>query len=175
MRIFIILFLISSFVIAQEEKKDSPLVEAAKKSGKYKFQKGTKITNDKLKSTSQSPTEIKEKAEGTEKEGEVLDTELKDSKGRKKEDWQKMIQEAKENVIQLEGRIKELESRLNKLTNDYYSWDDAAYREGVIKPNMDKVAQQLEAAREQLKAAKERIPELEEEARKSGALPGWLR
>lgn len=175
MRFFILILIISSFLLAQEEKKDSPLVEAAKKSGKYKIQKGIKITNDKLKSKETQPVEPKEKAEVGEKEEGTLDTEIKDSKGRTKEDWQKMIQEAKENVNRLENRVRELQNQLNKLTNDYYSWDDMAYREGVIKVNMDKISKELEIVKEQLEAAKARIPELEEEARKSGALPGWLR
>ncbi|MEJ5166002.1 MAG: hypothetical protein WHV67_03120, partial [Thermoanaerobaculia bacterium] len=137
MRFLFIFLIISSLLLAQEERKDSPLVEAAKKSGKYKFQKGTKITNDKLKGTLEAQPQIKEKTEGEEtKGGEVLDTEYKDSKGRTKEEWQKMIQEAKENVNRLENRVKELQNQLNKLTNDYYSWDDVAYREGVIKVNI---------------------------------------
>ncbi len=174
MKNLFIFILISAFIFAQEEKKESPIVQAAKKTGKYKFQKGIKITNDKLKSSSSSETEVKETKE--EESGEkILSEEYKDSKGRTKEDWQKMIKEAKENLAKWESKVKELQSELNKLTNDYYSWDDVAYREGVIKQNMDRVTRDLEKAKEELEKAKELIPELEEEARKSGALPGWLR
>lgn len=177
MRFFIVFFIISSFLLAQEEKKDSPLVEAAKKTGKYKIQKGTKITNSLLKTSPSSPQPAEEvviAGEGEKKE-EAIETEYKDNKGRTKEDWQKIMQEARQNVTILENQIMELQSKLNRLTNDYYAWDDVAYREGVIKVEMDKTREEIEKAREELKKAKEKIPELEEEARKSGALPGWLR
>lgn len=174
MRIFLIILIISTLTFAQEGKKDSPLVDAAKKSGKYKFQKGTKITNDKLKSLPKKEGLVKDKIEVPEDE-EITLGEYKDSKQRTKEDWQKMINEAKQSVNKWEMKTRELQSELNKLTNDYYAWDDVAYREGVIKPNMDKTAKELENAKAELEKAKERILELEEEARKSGALPGWLR
>lgn len=173
MRIFLIILIISTLLFAQE-KKDSPLVEIAKKSGKYKFQKGTKITNNNLKSASKTEVSVKEKIEVPEGE-EITLGEYKDSKERTKEDWQKMINEAKQSVNKWEMKIRELQSQLNKLTNDFYAWDDVAYREGVIKPNMDKTAKELENAKVELEKAKGKILELEEEARKSGALPGWLR
>lgn len=174
MRIFLIILIISTFLFSQEEKKESPLVKAAKKTGKYKFQKGTKITNDNLKSAPDKEVSVKDKIEVPEGE-EITLEEYKDSKQRTKEDWQKMINEAKQSVNKWEMKTRELQSELNKLTNDYYAWDDVAYREGVIKPNMDKTAKELENAKVELKKSKERILELEEEARKSGALPGWLR
>lgn len=175
MRVFLIFMIISTFLLAQEEKKESPLVEAAKKSGKYKFQKGAKITNDKLKSSPEKEVVIKEKESEVEKGEGELEQEYKDSKDRTKSDWQKMITDAKQSMNVWETKIKELQSELNKLTNDYYSWDDVAYREGVIKPNMDKTSKELEKAKNELEKAKDYIQELEEEARKSGALPGWLR
>lgn len=172
MKFFLIFFLISAFIYPQE-KKESPLVEAAKKTGKYKFKDGIKITNDSLKVSPPKEVEVKESKEKP-KEDFVLE-EYKDSKGRTKEDWQKIMKEARENVSILEKKLKEMQSELNKLTNDYYAWDDVAYREGVIKPKMDKLREQIENTKVELEKAKNRLPELEEEARKSGALPGWLR
>lgn len=173
MRFIIFLLIFSTFIFAQEEEqKDSPLVEAAKKTGKLKVEKGMVITNKDLKTKTETK---KEKKEIVDKGKEYVYEEYKDSKGRTKEDWQKIMKEANEKIKYWEEMVNKLQAELNRLTNDYYAWDDVAYREGVIKVKMDKVREELEKARENLKKAKDRIPELEEEARKSGALPGWLR
>jgi hypothetical protein len=58
---------------------------------------------------------------------------------------------------------------------DFYSWDDGAYRDGVIKPAWDKAREDLATARRELPLAERTLDDLPDRARRAGALPGWLR
>jgi exonuclease VII small subunit len=82
---------------------------------------------------------------------------------------------AKTRVADLEERVRRLEQEAKKLENDFYSWDDGNYRDGVIKPAWDKKREELETAKKDLGDAQKELADLPEKARKAGALPGWLR
>ena len=59
--------------------------------------------------------------------------------------------------------------------NDFYAWDDGQYRDNVIKPAWDKSKEETIRAQEGLSAAQKAVDELNDEARKAGAYPGWIR
>jgi hypothetical protein len=155
---------------------DSPLVAAAKKAKGGKIQTGTVITNENMKGvkgvggsvTYANPSDPNAPAytpEGGAAPGA----------GRTQEDWKSMISSARGAVANLESRIATLQSQVNKLAADFYAWDDPAYRDGVIKPAWDQALANLEQAKDALPGAKQRIADIEEEARKAGVPPGWLR
>jgi predicted RNase H-like nuclease (RuvC/YqgF family) len=89
--------------------------------------------------------------------------------------WRERMHSAKTRVEDLEERVRRYDAEAHKLENDFYSWDDGNYRDGVIKPAWDKKREELETARRELAEAQKELAELPEKARKAGALPGWLR
>jgi hypothetical protein len=89
--------------------------------------------------------------------------------------WRERMHSARARVEELRERIRQFEQESKKLENDFYSWDDGQYRDGVIKPAWDKKREELETGRRELEQAEKDLSELPEKARKAGALPGWLR
>lgn len=155
---------------------DSPLVAAAKKAKGGKVQTGTVITNDNMKGV-KGPGGSVTYANPGDPNAPVYtpDEASAPGGGRTKEDWKAMISSARGAVSNLESRIVSLQSQASKLANDFYAWDDPAYRDGVIKPAWDRALASLEEAKNTLPDAKQRVSDIEEEARKAGVPPGWLR
>lgn len=89
--------------------------------------------------------------------------------------WQQRYQEARSMVTFWEGEVRRLESETARLETQFYSVDDPAYRDGVVKPSWDKALADLRAARQSLESARARPDQVLEEARRAGALPGWFR
>jgi hypothetical protein len=89
--------------------------------------------------------------------------------------WRRTLRTARERAARLKELVEELAAASKRLENDFYTWDDGQYRDGVIKPAWDKKREELEAARRELEDADRDLAELPERARKAGALPGWLR
>jgi hypothetical protein len=89
--------------------------------------------------------------------------------------WRDRMHTAKSRVEDLQDRVRRFEQESKKLENDFYSWDDGQYRDGVIKPAWDRKREELETARRDLQQAEKDLADLPEKARKAGALPGWLR
>ncbi len=89
--------------------------------------------------------------------------------------WRERMHSSRSRVAELRDLVARLEGESRKLENDFYSWDDGQYRDGVIKPAWDRKLEELETARKSLEQAEKDLSELPEKARKAGALPGWLR
>jgi hypothetical protein len=89
--------------------------------------------------------------------------------------WRAEARRARDRVTELREAIVRLENDTRKMEADFYSWDDGAYRDRVIKPAWDKAREDLATARRQLPLAERALDELPDRARREGALPGWLR
>jgi hypothetical protein len=89
--------------------------------------------------------------------------------------WRGEARRLRERVAAIREEISRLENDTKKLESDFYSWDDGAYRDRVIKPAWDKAREELATARKELPVAERELAELPDRARKAGALPGWLR
>ena len=89
--------------------------------------------------------------------------------------WRERMHSAKSRVEELQESVRRFEQESKKLENDFYSWDDGQYRDGVIKPAWDRKREELQTARKDLQQAEKDLADLPEKARKAGALPGWLR
>ena len=89
--------------------------------------------------------------------------------------WRERARAARQRVEEARSRAAQLAAETKKLENDFYSWDDGQYRDGVIKPAWDHKRAELEAARKEQAAAEKDLEDLPEQARRAGALPGWLR
>lgn len=89
--------------------------------------------------------------------------------------WHNEARRVRERVTELRAAIVRLETDTRKMEADFYSWDDGAYRDGVIKPAWDKAREDLATARRELPLAERNLDDLPDRARRAGALPGWLR
>jgi hypothetical protein len=67
-----------------------------------------------------------------------------------------------------------LQSRINALTADFTARDDPAQR-SVIERDRQKAIAELDRLREAIKSDLKAIADLEDEARRAGVPPGWLR
>lgn len=89
--------------------------------------------------------------------------------------WRERAHRTRQRVEELKAQVTSLDAETKQLENDFYRWDDGQYRDRVIKPSWDKKREELETARRQLVQAEADLTDLPEQARKAGALPGWLR
>ncbi|HQR45968.1 MAG TPA: hypothetical protein PK598_08135, partial [Thermoanaerobaculia bacterium] len=101
--------------------------------------------------------------------------EWRDLKGRTEADWRRLMSGVRDRVSAAESRVKTLEADARRYENDFYAWTDGNYRDRVIRPAWDQARTELANARKELEAARSQLGDLEEEARKSSAPPGWLR
>lgn len=111
-------------------------------------------------------------AEGDRGEGAA---EGEKSSEKKREFWRNKYKAQKELVEKMKKRIEELDREIPGLWTQFYSWDDPAYRDGVIKPKLDKDLQERKELAQKLPQEQAKLDEILEQARRDGALPGWFR
>jgi hypothetical protein len=89
--------------------------------------------------------------------------------------WRAETRRLRERVAALQETITRLDYEAKKFEADFYSWDDGAYRDRVIKPAWDKAREELVTARRELPVAEKDLADLPDRARRAGVPPGWLR
>ena len=67
-----------------------------------------------------------------------------------------------------------LQSRVNGLSTDFAARDDPAAR-AAVRTDLDKALAELERVRGEISDQERTLAALEEEARRAGVPPGWLR
>ena len=119
--------------------------------------------------------ESAEKPEGeAEVEGNEVDPdEPVDFLGRPESYWRETMARARKTVKDLEDEKNVLVLKQNRLENEFYREDDGFKREGIQR-EIQKTFYEQDMNKENLAKAKEALEDLEKEARKSGALPGWI-
>jgi hypothetical protein len=88
--------------------------------------------------------------------------------------WRDRIEQARMKRERAQSYHEALQSRINALTTDFASRDDPAQR-AVIGTNRQKALAELERAAKEAADAEKEIASIEEEARRAGVPPGWLR
>ncbi|HEX3531254.1 MAG TPA: hypothetical protein VH988_29690 [Thermoanaerobaculia bacterium] len=71
--------------------------------------------------------------------------------------------------------VKDLEQSAAGWRRRFYAENDPYARDSHIKPEWDRVLDRLGKARAEVDAAKKELEDFQEEGRRAGALPGWLR
>jgi hypothetical protein len=89
--------------------------------------------------------------------------------------WRQKAQSSRERVERAREAVKTADEEARKQENDFYAWDDGQYRDNVIKPAWDRAKEELATAQKELAEAEEGLKNLEDDARKAGAMPGWIR
>lgn len=104
------------------------------------------------------------------------DTAGKSDKGEVKDQayWQGRLKELQSALDRDQTYADALQSRINALTTDFVNRDDPAQRAGIERDRQKAVAE-LDRLKKQIVADKKAIDDLQEEARRAGVPPGWLR
>lgn len=89
--------------------------------------------------------------------------------------WQGQYQRQLELIASLERQVQVLDETIPLLWRKFYAWDDPAYRDGVIKPELDQALVRRESLEERLTEARGALGGIVEAARRDGAEPGWFR
>jgi hypothetical protein len=119
--------------------------------------------------TAQKPAESK--PEGAAKpEGEPKpDGEVKDEAW-----WKNRIMSTREELRRNEMFAEALQTRINALGRDYTSRDNPAQRRQIGQDRAEALSE-LNRVKQDVERGKKQIADIEEEARKAGVPPGWLR
>jgi hypothetical protein len=88
--------------------------------------------------------------------------------------WRGRITSAREDVRRNEAFKEALQSRINALTADFAARDDPAQR-AKVSDDRQKALAELSRVSSDIDKSTKLIAEIEEEARRAGVPPGWLR
>jgi hypothetical protein len=88
--------------------------------------------------------------------------------------WRTRMGQAREAQRRSEAFAEALQSRINALTTDVVNRDDP-YQRAKLADDRQKALSELQRVTGEIEQAKKDISDLEEDARKAGVPPGWLR
>jgi hypothetical protein len=88
--------------------------------------------------------------------------------------WRKRITDARSRLRENQVLADALQSRINALTTDFVNRDDPIQREAIAAQRREALAE-LDRKTRQIDEGRKAIADIEEEARRSGVPPGWLR
>jgi hypothetical protein len=88
--------------------------------------------------------------------------------------WRNRIAQAREELRRNEVFAEALQTRINSLSADFVNRDDP-FQRGKIGQDRDKALSELARVKGEIERTKKQIEDIEEEARKGGVPPGWLR
>jgi hypothetical protein len=89
-------------------------------------------------------------------------------------DWHQRIDEARAALARANILTKALQSYLNALSTDFASRDDPAQR-SVIASDRQHALVELERMQQEVQGRQKTIADIEEQARRAGVPPGWVR
>lgn len=115
-----------------------------------------------------APPAEKETAAGAADPDEPVDFE-----GRPESFWRKTMAEARLAVKDLERERDTLVLKINQLQDQFYKQSDGFHREDIQR-ELQKSYYLQDLNKENLAKARDALADLEKEARRSGALPGWI-
>jgi len=135
--------------------------------------KGAAITTG----TRPAPPPSEETAEAKEAEGKTGEEKSEetgplDLMGRSESFWRQTFADARQKVKELENEANVLTLKLNELQNRFYA-EDNGFKQQEIQREINKTFYEQDLNKKNLQAARDALADLESEARKSGALPGW--
>lgn len=101
--------------------------------------------------------------------------EYRDASGRTEAEWKERAAIARARAEKADADVTTAQAEARRLENDFYAWSDGNYRERVIRPAWDQAREKVRLLELEAEAARAALSDLEEEARRSGTPPGWLR
>jgi hypothetical protein len=104
----------------------------------------------------------------------IIDSETAE-KNKRKGFWQQKYMQQLERIAAIKRQIEQLDLEIPALWSDFYARDDPMYRDGVIKPRLDRSLERRENLGALLLEEEPKLAQIKEEARRDGAEPGWWR
>jgi hypothetical protein len=104
----------------------------------------------------------------------VIDSKTSEE-NKKKHYWQQKYTRQLERIATIKSQITDLDLEIPALWNEFYARDDPMYRDGVIKPKIDRSLERKEELVNLLQQEEPKLAAIKEDARKAGAEPGWWR
>jgi hypothetical protein len=98
-----------------------------------------------------------------------------DNQGRDEKYWRTQFQKARDDLKRAEAKVQILDLKIKDMNTQLLQNSVIYNREYRIGPEIAAAQQELEAARKEVEVAKQRIPQLEDDLRRAGGLPGWAR
>jgi len=103
------------------------------------------------------------------KGGDAKDNAVKDQKY-----WSEKMKALREQLDRDQTFLDAIQNKINSLTTEFVNRDDPAQRT-VIEQNRQKALAELARLQKAIVDEKKAITDFEEEARRAGVSPGWLR
>ncbi len=94
---------------------------------------------------------------------------------KRKHYWQQKYMQQLERIASIKSQIRDLDLEIPALWNEFFARDDPMYRDGVIKPKIDRSLVRRDELAKLLVEEEPKLPKIKEEARRDGAEPGWWR
>ena len=116
-------------------------------------------------------------ADAKDKDKDAKDKDAKDAAAEPKKDqayWSGRKKALDEALGRDQTYADALQSRINALSTDFVNRDDPAQR-GVIERDRNRAVAELARLKDQIEKDKKALADLDEEARRAGVPPGWLR
>jgi len=88
--------------------------------------------------------------------------------------WKARMNQEREALRRNEMFTGALQTRINSLTNDFSSRDDP-YQRAQISEERVKAIHEMDRLKTEVQLSRKKMTEIEEEARRAGVPPGWLR
>lgn len=88
--------------------------------------------------------------------------------------WRSRVSQLRDELRRNEIFAEALQTRVNSLTNDFASRDDP-YQRARIADDRQKALSEMDRVKTEIESLKKKIGDLEEEARRAGVPPGWIR
>jgi hypothetical protein len=183
-KLFLLIGVLFAFVTASFAE-DSALVKAAKKEKERRAKTEAKktLTNQDIEEIRKKQPSSGIETTATEDETEATDESTTASTAKKQEAdptqteeyWRSRKQEVDTRVQDAQSRVEQLQGEINSLTAAFYAEGDGVAQRPLIETERIERIKELEAAKQELQNARSESEGLEDEARRAGALPGWLR
>jgi len=88
--------------------------------------------------------------------------------------WRDRMDAARLALDRDSGYAEAMQTRINALTTDFVNRDDPAQR-GIVERDRQRALSELDRLKKQVLDDRKAISDIEEEARRAGVPPGWLR
>ncbi len=89
--------------------------------------------------------------------------------------WRGRMTQAREGLRRNEVFLQALQTRVNALNNDFRNGGGDFYQQARVNDDRQKALEEMERVKADVELSKKQLADIEEEARKAGVPPGWLR
>lgn len=173
------------FLVSVSFAEDSPLVKAAKreKARRNKVKAQKTFTNKDIEDFKAKNKDTEAVVEGENQGEEAVDEApaeetpepQAEDKTNDEEYWKGRYNETAEDLRAAEEKLQKLQEEMNGLRIAFYAEQDGVAGRPKINSEIERQFEEIEAAKKKVEDSKQALENLEEEARKAGVPPGWVR